>query len=128
MKIKFFRGNLRQRISLLLLAHVIFNALVLDSVETRAQATLPYKNPQLPVDERVKDLLGRMTLEEKAAQLMCLWNAKPQAIDAKNSPPRTDRGDFSPEKAKTLIPNGIGQIARQGEDKTPVGSAEFANA
>ena len=28
-----------------------------------------YKNPSLPVEERVKDLLSRMTLEEKAAQM-----------------------------------------------------------
>ncbi len=29
----------------------------------------PYLNPKLPVDERVKDLLGRMTLEEKVSQM-----------------------------------------------------------
>ncbi|WP_308297254.1 MULTISPECIES: glycoside hydrolase family 3 N-terminal domain-containing protein [unclassified Streptomyces] len=29
----------------------------------------PYENPRLPVDERVADLLGRMTLEEKAGLL-----------------------------------------------------------
>lgn len=29
----------------------------------------PYQNPSLPVDERVADLLSRMTLEEKAGQL-----------------------------------------------------------
>lgn len=29
----------------------------------------PYKNPNLDIDERVKDLLGRMTLEEKVGQL-----------------------------------------------------------
>lgn len=29
----------------------------------------PYKNPDLPVEERVNDLLGRMTLEEKVGQL-----------------------------------------------------------
>ncbi|MBN1417947.1 MAG: hypothetical protein JXP34_04180, partial [Planctomycetes bacterium] len=28
-----------------------------------------YRDPNLPVDERVRDLLGRMTLEEKIAQL-----------------------------------------------------------
>lgn len=95
--------------------------------KSKAQTGLPYKNPQLSIDERVKDLLGRMTLEEKAAQLICVWNTKPQKIDTKDAAPRTDRGDFSPEKAKVLIPHGIGQIARQGEDKTPRGSAEFAN-
>jgi len=29
----------------------------------------PYKNTQLPVDQRVKDLVSRMTLEEKVAQM-----------------------------------------------------------
>ena len=30
-----------------------------------AQQMLPYKNPDLPVEERVQDLLQQMTLEEK---------------------------------------------------------------
>ena len=30
-----------------------------------ATATLPYMNPALPLDQRVDDLIGRMTLEEK---------------------------------------------------------------
>ena len=29
----------------------------------------PYKNPNLPVEVRVQDLIGRMTVEEKARQL-----------------------------------------------------------
>ncbi len=33
---------------------------------------LPYKNPELPVEERIADLLGRMTLEEKVGQMMQL--------------------------------------------------------
>lgn len=32
-------------------------------------AVYPYKNPRLTIEERVNDLLGRMTLEEKVAQL-----------------------------------------------------------
>lgn len=34
----------------------------------------PYRNPKLPVQARIKDLLSRMTLEEKVWQLMGLWN------------------------------------------------------
>ena len=34
-----------------------------------------YRNPALPVEERVADLLGRMTLEEKIGQIM-LWDAR----------------------------------------------------
>ena len=30
-----------------------------------------YKNPDLPVETRVADLLSRMTLEEKVGQLLC---------------------------------------------------------
>ena len=36
------------------------------------EATVPYKNPDLPVEERIADLLGRMTLEEKVGQMMQL--------------------------------------------------------
>jgi beta-glucosidase len=37
---------------------------------SKADDTLPaYRNSSLSVDERVKDLVGRMTIEEKARQL-----------------------------------------------------------
>ena len=32
-----------------------------------------YKDAALPAAKRVKDLLSRMTLQEKAAQMMCVW-------------------------------------------------------
>ena len=32
-----------------------------------------YRDPALPPARRVKDLLARMTLEEKAAQMMGVW-------------------------------------------------------
>ena len=37
---------------------------------------LPYQNPQLSVEERVNDLLGRMTLEEKIGQITHLHSYK----------------------------------------------------
>ena len=33
---------------------------------------LPYKNPELPAEERIADLLGRMTLEEKVGPMVRL--------------------------------------------------------
>ena len=47
------------------------------SPNVEAQEKMAYKNPNLPINERVKDLLGRMTLEEKVAQMQCLWMKKP---------------------------------------------------
>lgn len=40
----------------------------------QALKNAPYKNPKLPVSIRVKDLLSRMTIDEKVTQLMGLWN------------------------------------------------------
>ena len=39
------------------------------SEDERGTDMMKYKNPELPVEERVEDLLRRMTLEEKAAQM-----------------------------------------------------------
>lgn len=41
---------------------------------TPAQTAAPYKNPRLPIDTRVDDLVSRMTLEEKILQMQ---NAAP---------------------------------------------------
>ena len=46
------------------------------SAAKKKKDVLPYQNPQLSVEERVNDLIGRMTLEEKVGQLRCTlaWN------------------------------------------------------
>ncbi len=100
---------------------------VMPTISTRSQERAPdYKNQRLPVDQRVADLLRRMTLEEKVAQVSCVWMRKPQAGPQADSFP--DRGEFSIDKARDVIKNGIGQIARQREWKDPRESALFANA
>lgn len=50
--------------------------LALFAIGSMAQKNLPYKNSKLPIEERVKDLLSRMTLEEKVGQMRCTlgWN------------------------------------------------------
>ena len=35
-----------------------------------------YKNPRLSIKKRVADLLSRMTLEEKVAQMVGVWQGK----------------------------------------------------
>jgi beta-glucosidase len=50
----------------------LFTAIVIHATVLAAQsvpASAPYKNPATPIDQRVQDLLGRMTTEEKAAML-----------------------------------------------------------
>src|SRR5690242_6931019 len=41
-------------------------------------ADAPYRNPQLPVEQRVNDLITRMTLEEKVSQLGHTADAVPR--------------------------------------------------
>ena len=66
----------------------------------------PYKNAKLPITTRVKDLLGRMTLEEKVAQTQCIWSQKQKLYSNK---------DFDVKKAAEILPHGIGQLARPNE-------------
>ncbi len=98
----------------------------LPAARMNSQEKVPdYKNPRLPVERRVADLLARMTLEEKIAQLTCLWQNRPQVRPQTDFP--SDRGDFSPAKAAEVMKHGIGQIARQRERKGPRDGAKFAN-
>ena len=50
--------------------------LCMAGVTVTAQKKLPYRDASLPVEQRVNDLLSRMTLEEKVGQLRCTlaWN------------------------------------------------------
>ena len=43
---------------------------LLASLAVSAQEILPYQNPELPVEQRVEDLLSRLTLEEKTKLMM----------------------------------------------------------
>ncbi|WP_203566729.1 glycoside hydrolase family 3 N-terminal domain-containing protein [Aestuariimicrobium ganziense] len=52
---------------------------------------LPYRDPSIPVEERVDDLLGRMTLEEKAGQLTQYFYF---GAFAQNFPADTDMGQL----------------------------------
>src|SRR4051812_811779 len=71
---------------------------------------LPYKSPDLSAERRVEDLLARMTLEEKAAQMMCVWQQKADTlVDAS--------GSFDLEKARRAFGHGqgLGQVGRPSD-------------
>ena len=51
------------------LALILFEAILCFAQNQSDSSKPPYKNPSLPVEQRVQDLLGRLTLEEKVAML-----------------------------------------------------------
>lgn len=99
--------------------------LVLSGAAIAQQMPL-YQDPKLPVDRRVEDLLSRMTLEEKVAQMEGAWENRQFFSD-----PKTlfvdEQGRFLPERAAVLLKNGIGEISRPSENRGPRQMAEYTN-
>ena len=61
--------------------------------------------PETPTAELDIDaLIAEMTLDEKLAQLSCVWIQKSRILDA--------NGDFSPTKMAEAFPHGVGCFAR----------------
>lgn len=84
---------------------------------------LDYKNPSLPINDRVFDLLNRMTVEEKVAQMICIWGQK-------NTQLFDEQGQLIYEKLGTFYKDGIGQIARlsdSGKGLSARQMGEYAN-
>jgi beta-glucosidase len=85
-----------------------------------------YKNPTLPVEQRVADLLSRMTLEEKVAQLEGTW----QNPDNLKDPAAffvDEKGNFVPDRARVVLRNGLGEMTRPSEKRGPREMAMFTN-
>ena len=78
-----------------------------------------YRDPNASVEQRVEDLLTLMTLDEKLAQLSCLWSTA-----------FVSTGTFDPDTVAELMPHGIGQVTRIGASTGlhPPESAAFMNA
>ncbi|WP_370468282.1 glycoside hydrolase family 3 N-terminal domain-containing protein [Parvularcula maris] len=83
-----------------------------DAMQDRTEQAEPsqealYKDASAPIEERVEDLLGRMTLEEKLAQITTIWSEKGNLF--------AQDGSFDPAKARELHPGGIGHFARPND-------------
>ena len=97
---------------LLALALALLNVPVV-AVPVAAADGPAWRDKSLPVAARVKDLLARMTLEEKVAQLGGVWQKKAALQD--------EKGIFDPAKAKAVLGSGIGQVSRPSEITMPGG-------
>jgi beta-xylosidase len=87
---------------------------------------IPYRSATLPVADRVADLLKRMTLEEKAAQMTCVWQQKMTKL-------LDESGNFDAAKARENFGhgNGLGQVGRPsdaGGGRNARQTAEITNA
>ncbi|QNN65143.1 glycoside hydrolase family 3 C-terminal domain-containing protein [Sphingomonas rhizophila] len=94
-----------------------------DGAPAKAVSSAIYKDPKQPIERRVEDLLRRMTLEEKAAQLQTIWEQKAKVQDA--------AGTFDRAAASRNFPDGIGQFARpsdrRGVSQSNTGAAGAAS-
>jgi beta-glucosidase len=84
-----------------------------------------YRDRSRPIDERVEDLLSRMTLEEKVAQMLGIWRQKDDALV-------DESGRFDPARAAARFGDGhgLGQIGRPsdaGGGRTARQNAELTN-
>lgn len=70
-----------------------------------------YKNKNLSPEVRAKDLLQRMTLDEKLMQTQCLWIQKSRILN--------EQGDFDEAKAVIALKNGMGELGRLNENAGP---------
>ena len=118
--VRHFRVRLGARLVVLLLSVCFACAAV------RAQSVPPYRNPQLPVEQRVADLLARMTLEEKVAQLEGTWQNRVIA-PAPNAFFVDQNRAFVPEQAAVILKDGIGEMSRPSEGRGPREMAGFTN-
>ncbi|MGD9213145.1 MAG: glycoside hydrolase family 3 protein, partial [Desulfobacteraceae bacterium] len=82
-----------------------------------------YKNADLPIEKRVKDLISKMTIEEKVNQMLAIWDLKQVMFFDENE-------NFDLSNLIGHLPHGIGQIARLSDTnggKDPVEMAKLGN-
>ena len=91
-----------------------------------AQNAPAYRNSELPLEQRLADLLSRMTLEEKVAQLLGTWQNPSSRQDA-STMFIDDKGTFLPDRAAVALKLGLGEMSRPSEKRSPREMAEFTN-
>lgn len=89
-------------------------------VESSNKKQPTYKNPEASIDDRIADLLSRMTLEEKAMQLNAASIRKSAAVEEGVEPIE--------KSIEEQIKNGIGFIENTFDKRKPERSVEMVNS
>jgi beta-glucosidase len=79
-----------------------------------AEEPVPYLDASLSTDRRVADLLERMTLTEKVAQLTSVSPTSISGFDAEGGALIDDDGGFDAEIAREVFADGVGHVTRIG--------------
>jgi beta-glucosidase len=74
--------------------------------------TRPYQDPTQPIPNRVQDLLGRMQLEEKIAQMHALWLTLRENGQHEPRPGDVVSTPIDADHYKNKMKHGLGQISR----------------
>ncbi|MCE9616046.1 MAG: glycoside hydrolase family 3 C-terminal domain-containing protein [Lentisphaerae bacterium] len=91
----------------------------------RMRDNVLYRRADAPVEARVEDLLGRMTLEEKVCQMGAVF---PTSWEDPKINRLLTRGRFSPRKAAALLSPGPGHMSMPLRYLPIRKSVDFANA
>lgn len=125
-----------RRDALKLLTGASLSALAFAQSPALGQGGPLYKDARAPIPARVADLMGRMTLPEKIAQIRTAWQGKADMIDGLA---------FDAAKAGAAFPDSIGHVTRPSDKRgvpgisgaaggtaarwrTPQQTVEFINA
>lgn len=82
----------------------------IERIKKKNHRTRLYQDRNQSAKARTKDLLSRMTLEEKAAQMMCVWQEKAGTLI-------NSSGKFDLQKARAHFKkgSGLGQVGRPSD-------------
>lgn len=117
---------------------LLFPIIILCSF-TSVKEIPPYKNPALPVDERVKDLLGRMTIEEKFWQTYMMPGDLDKGKDrfshgifgfqvstiGTSNPELKQLLQYNPKLTAKEMAKKINEIQRYFVEETPTGHTDY---
>ncbi|MEL7145558.1 MAG: glycoside hydrolase family 3 N-terminal domain-containing protein [Bacteroidota bacterium] len=109
---------MRIRVYVILVIQLLIVGSCVNKNQDTEQMPLLYKDSTVAIDQRVDHLLALMTIEEKVAQMQCVWEDKVRLLDSSFN--------FNKDSANAHFPHGIGQVGRPSDLNGGLEPAETA--